>query len=203
MRFLALAIALLSTVAAHAELATPAEAIDLAMAKPLKYVGLYLDPGSESGTMKTCVFRNEDVTVIYEYCRKVEAPAVSIRIFVNASNSSINMYAEGELDPSTIRRDAYFDPLWRVRAAYNLPSFKRDMTPGELRDYDVETSNQIGCSVFFMQNIGLFERCFENTGMDEEATAAWIEKASAFWHEPSETWYEFQKLMRTKVKAAI
>ena len=203
MRFLALGLALLSSLAAHAELATPAEAIDLAMAKPLKYVGLYLDPGSESGTMKTCVFRNEDVTVVYEYCRKVEAPAVSVRIFVNAANSSINMYAEGGLDPSTIRRDGYFDPLWRVRAAYNFPSFKLGMTPAELRDYEVETSHQIGCSVFFMQNLGLFERCFADSGMDEESTAAWIEKASAFWQEPSESWYDFQKLMRTKVEAAL
>ena len=203
MRFLALGLALLSSLAAHAELATPVEAIELAMAKPLNSVGLYKSPGSESGTMKTCVFRNEDVTVVYEYCREVEAPAVSIRIFVNASNSSINIYAEGALDPSQIRREFYFDPLWRVRGAFNLPSFKLNMTPAELRDYEVETSNQIGCSVFFMQNLGLFERCFDGSGVDEAAAAAWIEKASAFWHEPSESWYEFQKLMRTKVEAAL
>ena len=203
MRFVALVIALLSSIAAHAELATPVEAIELAMAKPLKYVGLYKSPGSESGTMKSCVFRNEDVTVIYEYCRKVEAPAVSIRIFVNAAKSSINMYAEGGLDPSTIRRDAYFDPLWRVRAAFNLPSYKVGMTPAQLRAYEAETKNQIGCSVFFMQNMGLFERCFADSGMDEESAAVWIEKTGAFWQEPSESWYEFQKLMRTKVEAAL
>ncbi len=203
MRFLALGLALLTSLAAHAQLATPVEAIDLAMAKPLKYVGLYKSPGSESGTMKSCVFRNDDVTVVYEYCRKVEAPAVSLRIFVHASNSSVNIYAEGALDPSQIRRDFYFDPLWRVRSAFNLPSFKLAMTPAELRAYEIETKNQIGCSVFFMENMGLYERCFADSGMDEAATAAWIEKTSAFWHEPSESWYEFQKLLRTKVEAAL
>jgi hypothetical protein len=203
MRYLVLGLALLSSLAAHAELATPVEAIELAMAKPLKYVGLYKSPGSETGTMKSCLFRNADVTVVYEYCRKVEAPAVSIRIFVKESKSSVNIYAEGGLDPSTIRRDAYFDPLWRVRAAFNLPSFKHEMTPAKMRNYEIETKNQIGCSVFFMQNMGLFERCFENSGMDEASTAAWIEKTSAFWHEPTESWYEFQKLMRSKVEAAL
>jgi len=203
MRFFALAIALMSTFAAHAQMATPAESIDLALAKPLQYVGMYVDPGSESGTMKTCVFRNEDVTVIYEYCRKVEAPAVSIRIYVNESNSSVNMYAEGALDASQIRRDFYFDPLWRVRAAFNTESYKPDMIVAEMRAYDEETAQQLGCSVFFMEGMDLIQRCFAGSGMDEEATAAWVEKASAFWHKPSESWYTFQKLMRTKVKAVF
>lgn len=203
MRFFALAITLLSTLSAHAQMATPAESIDLAMAKPLEYVGMYLDPGSESGTMKTCVFHNEDVTVLYEYCRKVEAPAVSIRIYVNESGSSVNMYAEGALDASQIRRDFYFDGLWRVRAAFNTASYKPDMTLAELRAYDEETAQQLGCSVFFMEGMDLIQRCFAGSGMDEEATAVWVEKASAFWHKPSESWYAFQKLMRTKVKAVF
>lgn len=203
MRFFVLGLALLSTVSAQAQMATPAEALDLALAKPLEYVGTYLDPGSESGTMKTCVFRNTDVTVIYEYCRKVEAPAVSVRIYDHATNSSVNIYAEGSLDASRIRRDFYFDPLWRVRAAFNAPSFKAELTLDELRAYDAETAQQLGCSVFFMEGMDLIERCFGESGMDEEAAAAWIEKASAFWHRPSESWYQFQKLMRTTVEAAL
>jgi hypothetical protein len=54
-----------------------------------------------------------------------------------------------------------------------------------------------------MGGLGLIERCFGESGLDEAATAAWIEKTSAFWHEPSESWYEFQKLMRTKVIAVF
>ncbi len=203
MRLLTLAFALLSSLAAYAQMATPVEAIDLALAKPLKYVGNYLSPGSESGTMKTCVFSNEDVTVLYEYCRKVEAPAISVRIYVNASNSSVNMYAEGALDPSQIRRDFYIDGLWRVRAAFNTESYKPDMTVAEMRAYDEATSQQLGCSVFFMEGLDLIERCFGDSGMDEEATAAWVEKARAFWDKPSESWYDFQKIMRLKVEAAL
>lgn len=203
MRLFALALTLLTTFAAHAQMATPAEAIELAMKRPLMYVGTYIDPGSESGTMKTCVFRNKDVTILYEYCRKVEAPAVSIRIFVNSTKSSVNMYAEGELNASEIRRDRYFDGLWRVRAAFNTSSYRPFMNLKAMRAYDEETAQQLGCSVFYMGGLGLIERCFGDSGLNEDESLAWIEKASAFWHEPSENWYEFQKMMRAKVEAAL
>jgi hypothetical protein len=198
MRALALAFTLLTSLAAHAALPTPTEAITLALTKPLSYVGKYVSPLSASG-LEHCIFRNEDVTVLYKYCMKDEAPAVSMVFFPKGSEVAIDLYAEGMMNASLITRDFYFDTLWRVSLTKTAASFSHDMPAEAFGPYEVETDRDLGCVVMYMEQLGEIVRCFEQGTIELEAGAEWLVTAKEFWDKPSDNWYELQLLMRAKI----
>jgi len=201
MRALVLAVAtLISSFSVFAALPTPSEVIGLALAKPLELVGKYVSPLSESG-LEHCVFRNEDITLLYKYCMKDEAPAVSITLYPKASDVAIEVYAEGTFNASFITREFYFDSLWRVNIAKRAESYLPDMPIEAFAPYEVASDRALGCVVMYMEPIGNIARCFATGSIAQEPGAEWLVAAQAFWDAPTENWYTLQRQMRAAIEA--
>lgn len=186
---------------AQALLPNPTDTLNLAMQKPLTFVGKYVSPTSQSGRISACIFRNADVTVVYEYCTKPEAPAVSVIIFDHASGgNTVQIYAEGTMAASRIRRDFYYDVFWRVAARKAPAGFTPTLTPQQMRGLEHDTEFADGCTVFYMEGMGELKRCADSIDSSEGSDAAhWLEAGAQFWDEPGDAWYAFQRHMRTLV----
>ncbi len=189
--------------AAFAQFTPPSPAIDLVLRSPLRLVGKYISHGSQSGTVQSCIFRNADVTVVYQYCllrgRPTEAPAVSLRIIPHATGEILRIYAEGTHPATSIRRDSYFDQLWSVSVVSAPAGFSPTMTAAQYREYERAVDRVWGCSVFFMEGTGRIVSC--NANVANEVGAPWLAASEPFWIQPSENWYQLQRHMRGLVEA--
>lgn len=201
-----------AAVAQVSDLITPEEAVQLTLASPLRFKGKMNRSGAISNRIKACVFENRDVVVYYEYCTKPESPALSFTVLPKSGKSSINFYAESTAgDASTLRRDQYFDPLWRFGVSPALPSFKPVMTIAEHKAYSEEIKNAWGCSLIYMQPqhenpdllANLISICNKsNPALNPEQGAAWLAAATPFWLNPDASWYDVVKALKAASDAA-
>jgi hypothetical protein len=196
---LALALLFASSAALAQLLAPPQTAIELAQASPLEFVGTYVPHGG-SGRISACVFRNDYATVIYEYCTVPEAPATAIRIYPAGAGSSVRYYLESDTEPSQTHRRDYEEAFWSVSSRAELPEYRTDMSPAELRDYEQAARVNWACTAMYIHPIGEIFTCNHELQVPFRASAdAWLQAAKAFWVEPPVSWYEFLGELRVLV----
>ena len=195
----------MTSILAHAEiedatLVTPLKALRLALSSPLKFIGTYISHGSESGTVKACVFRNEHATVVYEYCTKPEAPATGIFIYPKGYQSGIRYYVESDNDPSTVKREDYEEAFWSLRAVTKKAQFNDDMSPEAMRDYERDSKSSWACAAMSMSPVGRVFKCNpSNLDFNYIDEVSWLQDAQSFWITPPELWYKFLVHMRALV----
>ncbi len=195
-------VTLLCSISSYAQLLPPTDTLTKAMQKPLTLVGRYVSPTSSSGRISACVFRNEDVTVVYEYCTKPASPAISVIIFDHAlGGKTLQIYAEGTMDPSRIRRAFYYDVFWRASSRQAPEGFTPTLTAPQFRELEQSTKFAAGCSVFFMEGMGEMQLC--SPTIEEAEGAAWLAAGALFWSEPGEAWYGFQRHMRSLIDRTL
>lgn len=187
-----------------ASLMEPREAMEMVLSSPLKYIGSFVPKNSESG-IPSCLYRNAKVTVMYAYCRKKEAPAVGMIIYSNTpERGHIRIYAEGDGRPvSQLNRDEYARYMWKFMARANSSGYRTDFSAAEYGDYydKKESYNySLGCHVW--EQVGeknLRAGCAAPFDLQVES---WLPGALDFWYEPSQSWYEVQKLLRKSIEGA-
>lgn len=186
-----------------AALLDPNEAMELVMSSPLKYIGSFIPANSESG-IPSCLFRNAKVTVKYTYCRKSEAPAVSITVYSNiVERGHIRFYAEGDGRPvSELNRDEYVSYMWKFLARPDSEGYRPDLTAAEYGNYfnKKEISDyRLGCHVW--EQVGQKDLTAGCVAPFEFQVQSWLPGALEFWYEPPQSWYDVQKLFRKLVAA--
>ncbi len=197
-QFAALALAL----PLPAQLMTPSEALKLANSEPLKYIGKYIPSDSVSGKIPSCVFRNSKITLIYHYCTKSEAPALSLTIH-NRDNSKghVKFYAEGDGRPvSQIHRNEYEQYFWKVYANPNSPGYSHDFSAEKYSSYytSMLAARMFGCYVTeYVGQPGVAVSCTANY---KDQQKKWEPQSLVFWKQPPKSWYKLQLQLRAQIK---
>jgi hypothetical protein len=179
----------------------PVEALELVQSEPLKYVGSFYPSNSESGKIPSCLFRNSKVTVMYTYCRKSEAPALSFTVYSNVTErGNIRFYAEGNGRPvSQLDRQEYVQYMWKFLARTNTPGYRSDFSAKEYSEYyDREIKDyHLGCYIW--EQYGHPDLKAKCVAPFDAQSDSWLPGAVQFWHEPPAAWYLVQKDLRQLV----
>lgn len=196
---LIIALALFLSLSAQAQIVAPTDLVLDAAPQSLRFIGKKLMKGSIS--IKSCIFENDKVIVIYGNCTKKEAPATNIRILsrtggmvaLSIENSDAT---ERKGSISTLRRSNY-DGSWSV-------SFKASPA--------IQSTNLEGLDAIAS---GYHDLCYTSadlnplpgtpghlepktgcTGSLKSEINTWNETGLSFWEEPGQDWYSFLREMR-------
>lgn len=181
----------------HEEAYAPLIALQEASASPLNFKGKMLMTGSIS--VKSCVFENQQVFVIYDNCTKRESPSTNFKILSKQGGmaaftieNSAAMEARGTI--SNLKRPNY-DRSWRV-------DFKPIAAPvSNISMIDLDRLiSQVGgsCTIGGMMVNSPNPNCFSEA---RKYADQWEQLAVPFWSEPGQSFYQFLKDMRLKVSA--
>ncbi len=177
------------------------EAIYLAQVEPLKFVGFFVPSDVIDASIPSCVFRNRYVTVMYDYCSKLEQPAVGITIHsTNLNRGNVFIYAEGPGAVSKLKRKDYYDFLWFVTANNNASGFKNKMSAADYSKYYDRKRVELGygCLVAYdRKNAGQARSVCEKHL--EGSLTRWAPAVTKFWLNPSQNWYSLQSMLRNQI----
>jgi hypothetical protein len=199
MKFIFAIAILLIVLSAKAQIVSPIDFILDSHPSSLRFVGKKLMTGSIS--IKSCVFENAKVVVIYGNCTKKEAPATNIRI-LSRTGGMVTLTIEntdaterrGSI--STLTRSNY-DGSWSV--SYKLsPAFNSE---------NLETIDAIASGHHDLCYTSADLQPFRGTpgygkpvtgcsGILRSQTEDWRAQGLSFWEEPGKDWYQFLKIMR-------
>lgn len=185
---------------AQAQIQAPVDLILDASPASLRYVGKKLMSGSIS--VKSCIFENDKVVVIYGNCTKKEAPATNIRILsrtggmvaVSIENSDAT---ERKGSISTLRRSSYdgsFTVAYKLTPPVDSTNPDRiDVLAGGYPDLcytSADLQPTRGTPGYGKPKTGC-------TGSLISAQQEWMNLGFPFWEEPGEDWYQFLRSMRS------
>lgn len=175
----------------------PEVAIEMVLSEPLIYVGSFI-PYDSSSKIPACLYRNSQVTVMYRYCTKQEAPAVSITIHpVDVSYGHIEIYAEADGRPmSEVSRKDYLSYQWKVFTFPNGPNYDVNLSAAKYKIYNQEMGQSYVYACFVNQYYDDTEPGVVCRKDYDYLKPEWSVKALDFWNQPSDRWYKLQLLMR-------
>lgn len=194
-----LSAALLFSSSVFAQIPAPTDFILDAAPSSLRFIGKKLMKGSIS--VKSCVFENDRVIVIYGNCTKREAPATNIRILsrtggmiaVSIENSDAT---EKKGSISTLTRASY-DGSFTVSYKLTPPVENTNL---DLIDEIASGRSDICYTSADLQPIrgnpgygAPKSGCF---GTLEAMREEWMSLGLSFWQEPGADWYQFLRDMR-------
>lgn len=184
---------------------TPQAAIEDALSAPLIFKGRGILPGAD--TTGSCVFSNDKVYVVYHYClkSKKEAEALNIDI-ISFEGGVVNFAYENSNDKkigSSLRRSQY-DRAWRISFFKTTGEIKKNMNLMEMKTFLTATTQMMNskgsCFAGGMMKATPDPAC---KGTAAELTESWGPSAGDFWTEPDESWYTFQKKMRSEIASQL
>lgn len=179
----------------------PEHAIEMALSEPLAFVGTFI-PYDSVSKMPACLYRNSKVTLMYRYCTKTEAPAVSITIHpADLDYGHLEIYAEGSDKPiSEQDRSDYLYYQWKVFTFPNGPNYDPQLSANKYKNYDQEKGQSYVYACFVNRYYDAAQPgvvCHRNYGY---LTQSWSEMALSFWNKPSQNWYSLQRTVRADIK---
>ncbi len=186
---------------------TPELAISDIQNGNLEFMGRDLLPGSDQN--RTCIFKSESAYILYNNCMssKRESEVTDIEI-IHFGGTSFSFYVENSADHnngavSQMKRESY-DATWAMRSkSYGKPG--ENLSISELKAYmttryeNVSGGCFIGGTPKYATDPNADGSCW---GTDKDKVSNWKNSVEPFWKEPSQQWYEVQKMLRSKVKNA-
>ena len=178
----------------------PAQAVQLAMAEPLKMVGKGKLPGG-GDSLPGCVFKNSKVFVVYDNCTAKEQQATSVTIY-SISGGKVQMYIENsaaQAQPISILRRNSYDRNWYINYV-PTPALSANSSFAQVTNYlreNEDASSTLGaCTTGGMMKAAPGSSC---SGSASKYQSEWMSGADGFWSNPPEEWYSFLKKMRQNV----
>lgn len=186
---------------AYAQIPHPADLLADAEPATLKFLGKKLLKNSIS--VKSCVFENDRVAVIYGNCiQRKEAPATSLYILSKAGGR-LNVYIENSdaMEKSgsiSTQPRSNYDRAFRVSYAPSAPfeNFSVDEIDALAKTYlndfcdtSVDPQPLPGSPEFGRPTTVCY-------GGLKSQRDEWNQTGFAFWQEPGESWYRFLREMR-------
>lgn len=178
---------------------SPEDFIRAANNETLIYQSRGLMSGSDS--VKSCVFRNSQVIVVYDFCldSQQEAPALGIKI-IRTQGGMLDLYIEnsdGSGKISQARRKAY-DRNWRV-SHYETSSLSLNSAT-DFKSVNAHISKNKGKPYCFVG--GMMSKTgdpFCSAEVSSMYKNLWLSDALEFWKSPPEIWYELKKKLRKNI----
>ncbi len=189
--------------APEVSLLTPQVALNLALEKPLKFIGFFVPADAIDPQIPSCLFRNEKVTVMYDYCTKDEQPALGITIHsANLKQGNVFFYAEGAQAVSKLDRKNYFEYLWFVSANKNASGYSHSFSVVDYEKYYRRKLVELGYGCLVSWDRKTAGQSLIRCELSFEANKKlWSLPAERFWKTPSNNWYRLQNVLRSKISA--
>jgi hypothetical protein len=182
----------------QSELLTPEEALQDINQGKLIFMGRQIFPGS--GQNYTCVYRSETAYILYNNCmaNKKESQATDIEVLsFNGDIASFYILNKDSIAPISSGLRSGYDMSWRVSATES-PAISAKLTVEDLKKHKEKHSEVSGgCSIgstFKAQDMTSKAFCLGGVKSPQ-----WMLAAEMFWLEPTESWYETLKYLRTVV----